>query len=93
MSPDQAANPLIQLFPFAIMAAIFYFIVFMPEKKKQAQHKEKISKLQKNDGVVTAGGIHGTVVNLKDATVVIRIDDNVKVEVDRTAITTVKTKG
>ena len=82
-----------QLVPFAIMAAIFYFIVFMPEKKKQAAHKKRISELQKNDNVVTAGGIHGIVVNLKDKTVIIRIDDNVKIEVDREAITTVMAKN
>lgn len=93
MPPEQAANPLVQLVPFAFMAAIFYFIVFLPEKKKKAAHMEKISKLQKNDNVITAGGIHGTVVNLKDTTVIIRIDDNVKIEVDREAITTVELKG
>lgn len=90
MPPDTAANPLIQLVPFALMAAIFYFIVLMPEKKKQKAHKEKIAKLQKNDAVVTAGGIHGTVVSLKDTTIIMRIDDSVKIEVDREAITSVK---
>ena len=93
MPPEQAANPLVQLVPFAFMAAIFYFIVFLPEKKKKAEHMDKISKLQKNDEVVTAGGIHGTVVNLKETTIIIRIDDNVKVEVDREAITTIQAKS
>ena len=90
MAPDQAANPLIQLIPFALMGAIFYFIVFQPEKKKQAEHKAKLSKLQKNDQVVTAGGIHATVVNVKTDTVIVRVDDNVKLEIDREAITSVK---
>ena len=89
MSPD-SANPLIQLIPFAIMGVIFYFIVFQPEKKRQAAHKEKLSKLQKNDQVVTSGGIHGTIVNVKTDTVIVRVDDNVKLEVDREAITSVK---
>jgi preprotein translocase subunit YajC len=93
MPPDQAANPLVQLVPFAIMAAIFYFIVFLPEKKKQAAHKKRVSELQKNDSVVTAGGIHGTVVSLKDKTVIVRVDDAVKIEVDREAITTVMAKN
>lgn len=92
MAPDQAANPIMQLIPFALMALIFYFIVFMPEKKRQAAHKEKISKLQKNDHVITASGIHGTVAALKDSTVVLRVDDNVKIEFDRDAIATVLTK-
>lgn len=93
MPPEQAANPLMQLIPFALMAAIFYFIVLRPEQKKKAEHAKRISELQKNDGVVTAGGIHGTVVGLKDKTVLIRIDDNVKIEVDREAIITIEAKN
>ncbi len=92
MPPEQAANPLMQLIPFALMAAIFYFIVLRPEQKKKAAHAARIAQLQKNDAVVTAGGIHGTVVALKEKTVVIRVDDNVKIEVDREAITTVEAK-
>ena len=93
MLPDSAANPLVQLIPFAIMGVIFYFIVFQPEKKRQAEHKAKLSKLQKNDQVVTSGGIHGTIVNVKTDTVIVRVDDNVKLEVDREAITSVKTSN
>lgn len=93
MPPEQAANPLMQLIPFALMAAIFYFIVLRPEQKKKAEHTKRVSELQKNDGVVTAGGIHGTVVGLKDKTVLIRIDDNVKIEVDREAIITIEAKN
>ncbi len=93
MPPEQAANPLMQLIPFALMAAIFYFIVLRPEQKKKAEHAKRISELQKNDAVVTAGGIHGTVVALKEKTVIVRIDDNVKIEVDREAITTVEAKN
>ena len=92
MPPEQAANPLMQLIPFAIMAAIFYFIVLRPEQKKKADHAAQLALLQKNDAVVTAGGIHGTVVGLKDKTIILRVDDNVKIEVDREAIVTIETK-
>jgi preprotein translocase subunit YajC len=44
------------------------------------------SKLKKNDEVVTSGGIHGTVVNVKDSVVTLRVDDNVRMDVDRNAI-------
>ncbi len=93
MPPEQAANPLMQLIPFALMAAIFYFIVLRPEQKKKADHAARVAQLQKNDAVVTAGGIHGTVVALKEKTVIVRIDDNVKIEVDRDAITTIEAKS
>lgn len=88
MSPD--ANPLMQMVPFFLVIAIFYFILFKPEKDKQKRHKEKIAALKKNDEIVTAGGIHGTVVNIKDATLVIRVDDNVRLEIDKEAVAAVK---
>jgi len=83
-------NPLTQLFPILIMFLIFYILVIRPHKKEQTEKKKKIESLKKNDGVITAGGIHGTVVNLKDSTVILRIDDNVRIEIDKEAISTVK---
>lgn len=93
MPPDQAGNPMSSLILMGILGTLFYFIVLFPEKKKQDDLKNKISKLQKNDSVITSGGIHGTVVNLKEKTVIIRVDDNVKIEVDREAITAVPAKS
>ncbi len=90
MPPEQTVNPLFQMVPFIFVLLIFYFIVIQPEKKKQAERKEKLSQLKKNDHVVTVGGVHGTVINVKQDTVIIRIDDNVKIEVDREAIVTIK---
>ncbi len=93
MVPAQAANPLLQYFPLILIGIIFYFIVLLPEKKKKEAHNQNIAKLQKNDTVVTAGGIHATVVNIKEKTLIVRIDDNVKIEVDREAITTIHAKS
>ncbi len=92
MGAEQAANPLVQFFPFIAIFLVFYFLVIKPEKDKQKERKESLSQLKKNDQIVTAGGIHGTVVNVKTSTVVVRIDDNVKVEIDKEAVATVKAK-
>ena len=92
MGPEQTTNPLIQFFPFILIGLVMYFIVLKPEKEKQHARKEKIANLKKNDQVVTAGGIHGTIVNVKETTVILRIDDNIKVEIDKEAISTVMTK-
>ena len=92
MFPDQAGNPLLQIVPFAVVFLIFYFLVMKPDKEKQKAHKERLNNLQKNDMVVFSGGIHGTVVNVKPTTVTIRVDDNVKIEVDKEAVTTIKAK-
>ena len=91
MSPEQAANPLMQfpIIPYIVIIAIFYFLVFKPQKDKQKQHKELLASLKKNDQVITSHGIHATIVNVKDTTVVLRIDDNAKIEVDKEAIATV----
>ena len=91
MSPEQPANPMIQsmVIPYILIILIFYFLVFKPQKQKQKQQKQMLQNLKKNDQVVTASGIHGTIVNVKDKTVVLRIDDNAKMEIDREAIATV----
>jgi preprotein translocase subunit YajC len=90
MPLEQTANPIAQMIPFVLVFAIFYFLVIKPEKDKQKQHKQLINNVKKNDQVVTAGGIHGTVVNVKPTTVIVRVDDNAKIEVDKEAITTIK---
>ena len=89
MPPDQTVNPLLQFFPFILVFLIFYFLVIKPEKTKQNQHKDTIKNLKKNDEVVTSGGIHGTIVNVKDTTIVVRVDDNVKIEFDKVAVAAV----
>ena len=90
MSPDTAANPFMQMaFPAIVLFFIFYLLVFQPEKKKQGERKTMLDNLKKNDAVVTLGGIHGTVVNIKPTTVIVRVDDNVKLEIDKEAITSV----
>ena len=89
MGPEQAGNPLIQLFPFAAIFLIFYFIVLRPQQDKQKQLKNMVANLKRNDRVVTVAGIHGTVLNIKDTTIIVRIDDNAKMEVDKEAIASV----
>lgn len=79
-----------QLMLMAIIFLIFYLLVIRPHKKEQEEKKKKIASLQKNDKVVTAGGIHGTVINVKDETIILRLDDNVKAEFDKEAISRVK---
>ena len=90
-APTAAPGPLAMLFPFVIMFGIFYLIVFRPQAKTQKQHAEMLKNLKKNDVVVTSGGLIGTVVNVKPDAITLRIDDNVRVEVERTAITRVRT--
>ena len=90
MGPQASGNPMIQLFPILLMFLVFYVLVIRPHKKEQDEKKKKIAALQKNDRVVTAGGIHGTVINIKDDTIILRVDDNVKMEFDKESVSRVK---
>ena len=83
-------NPLMQFLPFIFIFVIFYFLLIRPQKQSQKQHQEMIKNLQKNDEVVTSGGIHGKIVNIKDNTIVLRIDDNAKMEINRSAVAYLK---
>jgi len=82
----QNINPLAQLFPLALIFAIFYFLLIRPQRQKEKEHQLMLSRLAKNDEVITSGGIHGVVVNVKDKTVVLRVDENVKIEVEKNCI-------
>lgn len=70
------------------MFAIFYFIVIRPQRARERKRLEMLSKIKKNDHVLTSGGIYGTVMNVKDDEVSLRIDDgnNVRVRVTRSSI-------
>jgi len=96
-SPQTAAtgtSPTIFNFaPIILIFIIFYFLVFRPQKKSQNEHAEMLKTLSKNDEVVTTSGIHGTIVNVKDETVIVRVDDGVKLEMDKAAVTKVKKKA
>ncbi len=90
MPSSQAVNPIVNLFPLIIIFVIFYFLIIRPQKTKEKEHQKMLSGVNKNDEVVTTGGIHGTVINVKEKTVILRIDENVKVEIDKNCIAYVK---
>lgn len=90
MPQTTQVNPIINLLPLVFIFVIFYFLLIRPQKTKEKEHKKMLANLDKNDEVVTSGGIHGTIVNVKDKTVMLRVDDNVKIEVEKNAIIHVK---
>lgn len=92
MPTQTQLNPLMQFIPFVFIFGIFYFLIIRPQKQREKEHKALLAKLAKNDEIVTAAGIHGTVVSVKDTTVIVRIDDNAKIEIDKSAVAYVKTK-
>jgi len=73
--------------PMIAIIAIFYFLMIRPQQKQARKLKEMRSALQRDDKVVTSGGIHGIIMNLKgDDVVTVKIADGVKIDVDRNSL-------
>lgn len=87
---QQQPNLFVSMMPLIFIFIIFYFLLIRPQQKKQKEHEKLIQSVKTGDQVVTNAGIHGTVSNVKEKTVIIKIADNVKVEFDRGAIAAVE---
>ena len=77
------------LMPIFLIFAIFYFLIIRPQNKKQKETERMISALKKGDKIITIGGIYGVVSSTKDKTVIVKVDDNCKIEFSRSAISSV----
>ncbi|MGZ5523219.1 MAG: preprotein translocase subunit YajC [Chthoniobacterales bacterium] len=75
--------------PLIFIFIIMYFVMIRPQKKRQEQQQKLIGNLKTGDRVVTNAGIHGLISNVKEATVLVKVADNVKIEIDKSAITNV----
>ena len=93
MAAETTVNPIAMLVPYLLIFAIFYFLVLRPQKQKQVEFQKMVDNLKKNDEIVTNGGVHGTIVNIKEKTITVRVDDNVKIEIDRAAVARVVKKA
>ncbi len=79
-------NPIIML---VFMVALFYFLLIRPQQKRQKEHVKRVSALKSGDRIVTNSGLHGLVANVKEKTIVVKIAENVKVEMEKDAVATV----
>jgi len=90
-APKDSQGGFMVLLPmYFIIFLVFYLFLIRPQQKQQKEKQMMISAIKKNDEIITAGGMHGTVVNVKDKTVIIKVDDNVKIEFDKNSIALVK---
>jgi len=80
------------LMPLALIFVIMYLLIIRPQQKKQKDHQRMIDSLKKGDKIVTNGGVHGTIMGVKerDQTLLVKIAENVKIEVSRSAVARVK---
>lgn len=76
-----------QFLPFILIFAAMWFLIIAPQRKKQKEHQKMITELKSGAEVLTAGGIYGTITNVKDDRFVVKIADNTKIEVSKSSIT------
>ena len=79
-------NPIMTFLPMILIIVVFYFFMIRPQMKKQKEVTAFRNSLAKGDKVVTTGGIYGKILELKDNYVLLQIDDNVKIRVDKSAL-------
>jgi len=86
-------SSLMSFLPLVAIIAIFYFLILRPQNKKQKDTQKMLSALKKGDRVVTIGGIHGVIQSIKDSTVIVKVDESVKMEFNRAAISGVESQA
>lgn len=74
------------VFPFILMFVVFYFLLIRPQQKKTKTRNAMLKSLQKGDKIVTIGGLHGTITEISDDIVVLRVNDVTKLTFDRGSI-------
>jgi len=83
---------LLGLAPLIFIFAIFYFLLILPQQRKQKKWQAMLGELKNGDRVVTSGGIRGTIISLKDDAVTVRVPpDNLKLEISRASVVSVTT--
>jgi preprotein translocase subunit YajC len=80
---------LLSILPFVFIFVIMYYVMLRPQMKRQKEQARLVAALKTGDRVVTSSGIHGLISNVKDKTVIVKIADNVKIEMEKTSVTNV----
>jgi len=83
---DQGMSPWVQLIPFALVLAIFYFVILLPMKRRQKKVQEFLDGLKIGDKVVTTGGIFGSITKVTEQSIQLQIAPNVRVDISRAAV-------
>jgi preprotein translocase subunit YajC len=89
----QAADPIPSYVMMGAVALIFYFLIYRPQKKRQKAREELVKQVEKGDKVITSHGIHGTVAQVEDTTVLLQVSDNTKIRIEKHALGTVVPKN
>jgi preprotein translocase subunit YajC len=88
-APSGAGSGLLGMLPFVFIFVIMYYVMLRPQMRRQKEQAKLVSALKTGDRVVTASGIHGLISNVKETTVIVKVADNVKLEMEKTSVTNV----
>ena len=91
--PLPAPSPFSQFIPFILIFVIFYFLLIRPQKQKQKKLQLQVDAMRPGDKVITAGGIHGLITGIKKLSVTVKVDNNTKIQFEKSAIATVISKN
>ena len=86
---ESILSSIVPFLPFLLIIFIFYFLILRPQQKRQKERAKLLESIKKGDKIITAGGMHGLVEGLDDKTLLVKITDNVKVKMERSAVTTI----
>lgn len=89
----QETNPILQFLPMILIVVVIYMFLIRPQKKKQKEREAQIAKIEKGDKVITGSGIHGTVAQVEDTTILVQVAENTKIRFEKNAVTNVTSKN
>jgi preprotein translocase subunit YajC len=88
-----SGSSMLSFLPLVLIIGIFYFLILRPQNKKQKETQKMLSALKKGDRIITAGGLHGIIQSVKESTVIVKVDENVKLEFSRSSISSVSSQA
>jgi preprotein translocase subunit YajC len=84
---------LVSLLPIVLIFVVFWFFMIRPQNKQRKETQRMLSELKKGDKVVTIGGVHGVIQSVRENSVILKVDEDCKIEFSRSAIASMKEKG
>ena len=90
-SGGEGGSAFLSFLPLILIILIMYMLILRPQARKQKERQKMLESVKKGDQVITSGGIHGKVVGMKneDKVLVVKVDDNVKLDVEKTAVASI----
>ncbi|MEM8487133.1 MAG: preprotein translocase subunit YajC [Bacteroidota bacterium] len=90
--PGAEPNPIATFLPLVLIFVVFYFFIIRPQRKKEDERKSMIEAVKKGDKVITIGGLYGNVTQIDESSLLVQVDTNTKLRVEKNAIARVEQK-